>query len=118
MLKDLPEMQVLNDFYFFDNTCWDCFLKKILYTNKFLALGVQILQNTSFIVHNLLNSIDPVFGQVVKLFHPIANWQEFFHRYLAVLASDDQLKLVIIHLLLNINNVFQANLILQLFKNS
>ena len=82
-------MQVLDDINFSDNTCWDCFLKKILYAKKFLALGVQILQNTPFLVYNLLDSIDPVLRHVFKLFDLIANWQKFSHRYLAVLASND-----------------------------
>ena len=117
MFEDRLQMQVLDDFYLVYNTFRDCFLKKILYANKCLAFGVQILQNSPFIVHNLLDSIDPVFRDVFKLSDLIANWKKFSHRYLAVLASNDQLKLAFIDIRLHFNILLQANLVLQFFEN-
>ena len=61
---DLPQLQVLDYLYFFDNTCWYCLLKKLLHGDKTLAFGVQILQSKVFLVNNLRDGIDPVFRQV------------------------------------------------------
>ena len=117
MFEDRLQMQVLDDFCLDYDTFRDCFLKKILYAKKFLALGVQILQNSPFIVHNLLDSIDPVLRRVFKLSDLITNWQKFSHRYHAVLASNNQLKLAINDIRLQFNILFHANLVLQFFEN-
>ena len=61
---NLPQLQVLDYLYFFDNTCWYCLLKKLLHGDKALAFGVQILQSKVFLVNNLRDGIDPVFRQV------------------------------------------------------
>ena len=114
---NLPQLQVLDYLYFFDNTCWYCLLKKLLHGDKALAFGVQILQSKVFLVNNLRDGIDPVFRQV-KLKDILANLNKFSLRNIAVLAFDGQLSRTrTIAVLLQINVVLSTDFDLQLFKN-
>ena len=64
-LKGQPKSFVLKDFYFCDNSFWNCLVYPLLYFKKDIASGIQLMHNTDLIVrNNLLYGIDPVFRHV------------------------------------------------------